>query len=465
MILNKFHLRYPLDDKETLFINTLTGALDYFSNDVIEYIDRLTTYGPAATQTKEEEALVHLLKQRGYMYDSVQEENKRIQQALTFSTPLQQMEYVICPTYTCNFRCPYCFEDHSIHEKISLMTDEQLDAVMLAIDYFHKESGLQKGFLQLFGGEPLLPFTRDIVKKICDKAVTMDFRITCNTNGFHLESYVDLMFHYRDRINITVTVDGPEEIHDKRRILTGGQGTFSRIEKGVLAALKKGIGIVLRVNIDKTNINYVGDLVNHYRKNGFIEHEAFLLHFAPITDHTCKGTGDTIMEGFEIIKRLRKDIPDLEELEKNNRLRIGPDMYRFLHTVMRLDPELRSRASEFVPHIVFCESVQGRKVVFGPDSHMYACADLIGRPEYKIGNYFPNFELTHWKWSKWKAFNSLTIQQCSSCHCAPICGGGCAAEALITYGNLDKPHCTHADQQVYNYLDSIRDELLCSVGD
>ncbi|XOS92834.1 SPASM domain-containing protein [Brevibacillus laterosporus] len=64
------------------------------------------------------------------------------------------------------------------------------------------------------------------------------------------------------------------------------------------------------------------------------------------------------------------------------------------------------------------------------------------------------------KWRKWNEFNSFTISQCKSCSSAPICGGGCAAEALVTFGNLDQPHCTHADSKVFEYLDTIRNDLV-----
>ena len=37
---------------------------------------------------------------------------------------------------------------------------------------------------------------------------------------------------------IQVTLDGPEEIHNKRRPLKGGQGTFDRIVAGIDAALE-----------------------------------------------------------------------------------------------------------------------------------------------------------------------------------------------------------------------------------
>nr|WP_113757786.1 radical SAM protein [Brevibacillus laterosporus] len=404
------------------------------------------------------EVVSHLIK-RGYVYNSEAEEEELLKQAMVFARKTQVMQYVICPTYTCNFRCPYCFESHEIHEKMSLLTDEQPNEIWKAIDFFHQESGLKKGMINLFGGEPLLPFTHKIVQKICEKAVELDFEIGCNTNGYHLPTFVDLLENYKDRLNLTITIDGPEHIHDQRRILVGGKGTFKKIDNSIVDVLNRGISITVRVNIDKTNKNTVSTLIEHYKENEILGREGFKIHFAPVTDHTCQSTGDNLMQGIEILKQLRRDISNLEELENQQKIIVGSDMYRYVYSVSQLDPELQRKAIPFLPNIVFCESVQGRKITFGPDNHIYACADLIGRAEYKIGDYYPDFLLKEWKWDKWKSFNSLTIPQCRSCSSAPICGGGCAAEALVVYGNLDQPHCTHAGEQVLSYLDSIRKEL------
>ncbi|CAM4467463.1 radical SAM/SPASM domain-containing protein [Paenibacillus tarimensis] len=455
---NRYRLEYPLG-QETLVINTLNGAIDVFPNELVQLLHKLPELN-MADMTREQTEAISYLKSRNYVYHSKAEEEQLLEKAMVFARKTQVMQYVICPTYTCNFRCPYCFESHDIHDKISLLTDEQLDAVWQAVEYFHQDSGLQQGMFNLFGGEPLLPFTRPIVEKICEKAVELDFKIGCNTNGFHLHAFLDLLTRYRDRLKLTITVDGPEEIHDQRRILSSGKGTFQRIEKNIESALDCGISVLVRINIDKTNIETVPTLVEHYMDNGMLGRPGFKVHFAPVTDHTCQSTGDTIMQGIEILRHLRRNIPTIDELEKKEQVLVGSDMYRYIYAVSKLDPELQQKAIPFLPNIVFCESVQGRKITFGPDNHIYACADLIGRPEFKIGDYYPDFQLKEWKWEKWKAFNSLTIPQCRGCSSAPICGGGCAAEALVTYGNLDQPHCTHAGEKVMSYLDSIRDDLI-----
>ncbi|MED1786033.1 radical SAM protein [Brevibacillus laterosporus] len=454
---NRYRLEYPLKE-ETLLINTLNGAIDIIPNE-LHLLLRQLPHMDEHKLTAEQMEAVSYLKKRGYIYHSEQEEDEILEQAMMFARKTEVMQYVICPTYTCNFRCPYCFESHDLHEKMSLLTDEQLQEIWKAIDFFHQESGLKKGIINLFGGEPLLPFTDGIVRKICEKAVELDFKIGCNTNGYHLPLFVELLEKYKDRLHLTITVDGPEHVHDQRRILVGGKGTFQKIDNSILDVLNRGISTTVRVNIDKTNIDSVFSLIEHYKRKELLGRDGFTIHFAPVTDHTCQSTGDNLMQGIEILRHLHNDISDLEELEAQQKIVVGSDLYRYIYSVSQLDPELQKKAIPFLPNIVFCESVQGRSISFGPDNHMYACADLIGRAAFKIGDFYPDFHLNEWKWEKWKQFNSLTIPQCRSCSSAPICGGGCAAEALVVHGNLDQPNCTHAGKQVLSYLDSIRNEL------
>ena len=137
--------------------------------------------------TNEEKNATKILIDRGYVFKNTEDRDHRLWQAKNIVDAGNEMQYVICPTYTCNFRCPYCFESHSLHEKITALTEEQLQAVMQAIDIFHKESGYKIGMINLFEANHsfLLP---KIVKQICEEAVKRNFKIGCNTNGYHLSS-------------------------------------------------------------------------------------------------------------------------------------------------------------------------------------------------------------------------------------------------------------------------------------
>jgi len=61
---------------------------------------------------------------------------------------------------------------------------------------------------------------------------------------------------------VQVTLDGTAPVHNSRRFLKGGGGTFNKIVKGIDACLKDNIDVNLRMVIDKENIDNLSDLLN-----------------------------------------------------------------------------------------------------------------------------------------------------------------------------------------------------------
>lgn len=454
MIKNKYHLRYPFDDA-VLCINTLTGAVDFFSDEMLELLDSVDRVDTGDSISEEDDNVRFLLK-RGYWFKSEEEQERRLNQALQITNYDQFMHYIVCPTYACNFRCSYCFEDHVLHENNTFMTEDQLQQVFQAIDTLHAESKVEKGLINIFGGEPLLPRAKEIVARICEEAAKRNFIIGCNTNGYHLKTYLEIFKRYRDVLSVMVSVDGPAEVHNSRRYLSGGQGTFERIHEGIAEMLSNEIPVIVRMNIDKTNIKHVPELIAFYEKCGFFNHPAFSVTFAPVTDHTCQGLSQTLMYGYEIAKDLSRSIPYYKELEMRKKVGLSPEMFRFFRPGMLLDPELRDKVGIISPQLVYCEAAEGKTYAFGPDNNIYACPDLVGQAEYRVGRFFPEF-IKEPAFYQWRNFNVLNITQCKECSAAMICGGGCAAQALSTYGNLDTPCCPDAERILGDYLHELEE--------
>lgn len=61
--------------------------------------------------------------------------------------------------------------------------------------------------------------------------------------------------------SVQITLDGPPEIHNKRRRMPNGEDTFYKIVNNIVEACNI-IPIVIRINVDKTNIKFVNKIID-----------------------------------------------------------------------------------------------------------------------------------------------------------------------------------------------------------
>ncbi|MBO5587347.1 MAG: radical SAM protein, partial [Acidaminococcaceae bacterium] len=116
---------------------------------------------------------------------------------------------VIMPTYDCNFRCPYCYEQHRLKNGQkwleSTMSHEMIEAVFAAIENY-KARGFSIGECTLYGGEPFLAKNIDVVREIAGHCKKLGISMSAITNGYDLESYLDFLDEYNCK-HLQVTVD------------------------------------------------------------------------------------------------------------------------------------------------------------------------------------------------------------------------------------------------------------------
>lgn len=135
---------------------------------------------------------------------------------------------VLVPTFACNFRCPYCYEDSLPHTTIE---DKTLNDI---INFIHK-LGQKNLSLCWHGGEPLLAFPK--IRKFIDLVNQNDIQLIQHfmvSNGYLLDQEKCTFFNQTNLGTIQITLDGDRELHDKTRILASGKGTFDKIVDNVL---------------------------------------------------------------------------------------------------------------------------------------------------------------------------------------------------------------------------------------
>jgi len=139
----------------------------------------------------------------------------------------------------CNIDCTYCywFRDKSVYRKPKILRRDVEDALVRKLEE-HINTFCLKDFDILFhGGEPLL-FGKRRFAALCEKLANLDRRTGCRThlsmttNGILIDQqWAELLSKFA--VDVTVSVDGPPEIHDKNRITFQGAGTSTQVLNGV----------------------------------------------------------------------------------------------------------------------------------------------------------------------------------------------------------------------------------------
>ena len=144
-------------------------------------------------------------------------------------------------TEKCNLRCAECFVVKSA-DKLRTMPKEILERVIRAtIPYGVKD----RVTYHFFGGEPLLRFDHiKLAVEILEEAVVagtiMRPLYTITTNLTLLTDEI-ISFFKEHAVRVGVSVDGPEDIHDRLRAYADGGGTFNKVHASYMRLLEAGI--------------------------------------------------------------------------------------------------------------------------------------------------------------------------------------------------------------------------------
>jgi len=139
-------------------------------------------------------------------------------------------------TENCNLRCDYCVYNPHFHEKRNHGSERMpLSVAQLAIQYLKDHSSQSENvYIAYYGGEPLLEFDliESCLKFAQDLFQEKQIGYSITTNATLITPKVaELLF--RNKFKVTVSLDGPEKIHDSYRKDICGNGSFKKTIKGL----------------------------------------------------------------------------------------------------------------------------------------------------------------------------------------------------------------------------------------
>jgi uncharacterized protein len=224
------------------------------------------------------------------------------------------------PTEACNFRCVYCYEDF----KYKRMEPWVVDGVKGLLS--RRAPGLASLEISWFGGEPLL--AADVVEDIMRHVRSLierhpDIRLASDmtTNGYLLDPPMFRRMLGLGVDDYQITIDGPREWHDRRRVTAGGKGTFDRIWGNLLAMRDVGdrFTIQVRVHADRQNLELLPGFLQIYRE-AFGADPRFTLFIRGLS--RLGGPNDSTLDVFEREEGDRV-IGDLRDLARAQGLKLA----------------------------------------------------------------------------------------------------------------------------------------------
>lgn len=313
----------------------------------------------------------------------------------------------IAPTLDCNFRCDYCFEEHL---KVSM--SKKVQDLLLA--WCEAKTKTCEGIIvNWYGGEPLLPSAYPVVERLSERLQAMcasrgvKYEATLITNGFFLDREKMLRLKELGVVKVQVTLDGPPDMHDKRRHLIGGRGTFWRIMENLKATVDLA-EFQLRINVDARNAMRALEVLDILKEQGL--HDRVRPYIAQVT-HDGAACGNIQELCYSSSDFAKMEVEIYREAAKRN---LGLSRYPF-----RLAG-------------AFCIADRTNGFVVAPNGLLFKCwHEVTMNPEKSVGSLLDaqqGFQASNE--NKWLAWDPLAKSGCRSCEVMPLCHGGCPLEAM-----------------------------------
>jgi uncharacterized protein len=413
-------------------IDAAAGTLlDHLKDGELSHDDALTTLECAGHSTADAADLLKELYLSRVIVDGETRTEPLQEPPETF--PLQTL--VMNLTNQCNLSCEYCYEFGE--DKVATPEGKKkfmdLETAKQSVDFlFEQAAGRKAVHITFFGGETLMnfPLLKQVVEyasaKAAERSITIDYSLTTNAT---LLTPPIIQFLSDNRIGVTVSMDGPKELHDQLRVFSNGKGSYDLIAPRVKALLENHRTRPITARVTMTNgVTDVARIYRHLKHDlGFHE-----VGFAPVT--TSPNRLYAINEpGMDRVLAQFCALAD-EYLEYARR----GELHGFSNVSETLS-ELYQGVNKSHP----CGAALGLMGV-GPSGDLAPCHRFVDSDNHALGNVTTGIDRT-----KQKEFldrgNVNRKDDCHTCWARPLCAGGCHHEAFVRYGDSGHPNLHYCD--------------------
>ena len=321
----------------------------------------------------------------------------------------------------CNLACGYCYKE----DLQSPLNSRKMDSATArrGVDLLLKESAARPEVnLAFLGGEPLtnLALIRDVVDyaeaRCAEAGQRVNFTLTTNATLLD-EQCVD--YFDQHRFGIAVSIDGPRDIHDRRRKTLGGKGSYQVVaaKAKMLLGRYRSRPVGARVTLSAGATDVVA--IHRHLKDelGFFE-----VGFAPVTTSPRHETNLSVEELAQVFAGLKTLGREYVAAAVDNR-NIG------FSNMQQMLGELWAGSRKALP----CGAGVGLLALDG-DGSLNLCHRFAGSTLPSFGDLDsgiarePLLEFL-------QAAAALPGRDCAACRIRNLCAGGCYHESYARYGN------------------------------
>ena len=347
--------------------------------------------------------------------------------------PLQTL--VLNLTNQCNLACQYCYEYGA--DKVATPEGKpkfmDLETAKAAVAFFLQQSPRGNAVqITFFGGETLMnyPLLKQVVQYAREQAQQesrpINFSLTTNAT---LLTPAIIDFLAENHIGVTVSMDGPRELHNQLRVFPNGRGSYDIIEPKVRELIQKHHTRPIAARVTLTS--GVTDVLRIFRhlKDDLGFHE---VGFAPVTTSPDRlyAINDRGMDG--VLEQFHLLADEYLSAALSNRL------HGFSNVSDTL-AELHQGINKSHP----CGAGLGL-VGVGPSGDIAPCHRFVDSDEHALGHVATGIDRA--KQADFLNRGHIGAKyDCHTCWARPICAGGCHHEAFVRYGDTGHPNLHYCD--------------------
>ena len=348
----------------------------------------------------------------------------------------------------CNFTCRYCYVENACETELM-----PLSTALAAIDKVLAYVGPGRRINLIWhGGEPLYAGRKffEAIAEYCERAQGFLIENCIQTNGSLLGSSF-LAFCKEHKFSVSVSIDGPQPLHDINRRTRSGNGTFERTMTAIARMRDAGLAPGCVCVLNKTNVDHIDDLYDFFYEN------RIHVRINPV-----------VRSGRASIAYNELAISPLQYGEAMCRLF---DHWFEDEYAVQIEP-LHTILGNFIGPTVWGCDYHGRClesiISVNPDGAIYPCGRFAGLEDFRLGSVLDQGDLRDVfageVFRRLTRRSTATVEGCADCEFSVICNAGCMVTAYMARHEIDdRDYYCEGRRMLFRHISQALDQHLQSI--